>query len=360
VIERTERTERTVTIESSARVESSTAKAANGPLANESTEAANADHRGLEQPRSKFSDPIIVMLIAALCCLLWGSAYPSIKLGYVAFHILPADIASKYVFAGYRFSLAGILLLLLYRVGFRRRLKLSGREWASLGILGVLQTGLQYMFFYVGVANTTGVKGSIMNATTTFFSVVLAHFIYKNDKLSRNKVIGCVLGFIGVIIVNFHSDLLTFSFSFTGEGFIIMAALVFSITAIYAKRLTAAIDVMMITGVSLLVGGLVLTLLGLSLGGQVTHFTWESTMNLVYLALLSSVAFCLWNVLLKYNKVGKVSVYNFLIPIFGALLSALFLGETIWEMKNLVALVLVSVGIYLVNRVNSLQMIKSR
>ena len=111
----------------------------------------------------------------------------------------------------------------------------------------------------------------------------------------------------------------------------------------------------MITGVSLLVGGIVLTILGLSLGGEVTHFTWESTFNLVYLALLSSVAFCLWNLLLKYNKVGKVSVYNFLIPIFGALLSALFLGETIWELKNLVALVFVSIGIYLVNRVSSLQ-----
>ncbi|WP_366296066.1 DMT family transporter [Paenibacillus sp. AN1007] len=319
----------------------------------------NKNHDAQEH-RSRFSDPFIVMLVAGLCCLLWGSAYPSIKLGYAAFHILPEDIASKYVFAGYRFSLAGILLLLLYRVGFRRKLKLRGREWASLGVLGVLQTGLQYMFFYVGVANTTGVKGSIMNATTTFFSVVLAHFIYKNDKLSRNKIIGCVLGFIGVIIVNFHADLLTFSFSFTGEGFIIIAALVFSITAIYAKRLTASIDVMMITGVSLLVGGLALTLLGLSFGGRVTHFTWESTMNLVYLALLSSAAFCLWNVLLKYNKVGKVSVYNFLIPIFGALLSALFLGETIWELKNLAALLLVSMGIYLVNQVNAFRMTKSR
>lgn len=351
--------ERTESNKNSTSVKDSTGSA-DARIASEWTETANANHREMEQPRSKFSDPLIVMLIAGLCCLLWGSAYPSIKLGYVAFHILPADIASKYVFAGYRFSLAGILLLLLYRFGFRRKLKLSGREWAGVGLLGVLQTGLQYMFFYVGVANTTGVKGSIMNATTTFFSVVLAHFIYKNDKLSRNKIVGCVLGFIGVIIVNFHADLLTFSFSFTGEGFIIIAALVFSITAIYAKRLTATIDVMMITGVSLLAGGVMLTLLGLSLGGRVTHFSWESTINLVYLALLSSVAFCLWNVLLKYNKVGRVSVYNFLIPIFGALLSALFLGETIWELKNLIALVLVSVGIYLVNRVSSLRMTKIR
>ncbi|ETT37778.1 DMT family transporter [Paenibacillus sp. FSL M8-0212] len=308
----------------------------------------------LEKP-SKFSDPIFVMLVASLCCLLWGSAYPSIKLGYIAFNILPEDIASKYVFAGYRFTLAGLLLLLLSRIVRKEKLQLSRKQWTSLIMLGILQTGLQYMFFYVGVANTTGVKGSIMNATTTFFSVVLAHFIYKNDKLSRNKIVGCLLGFIGVIIVNFHTDLLAFSFSFTGEGFVIIAALVFSVTALYAKRLTATIDVLIITGVSLFVGGLVLTLLGLSLGGRVTHFTLESTSNLIYLALLSSVAFCLWNMLLKYNKVGRVSVYNFLIPVFGALLSALFLGETILELKNLAALLFVSVGIYLVNRVRSVQ-----
>ncbi|TDL68944.1 DMT family transporter [Paenibacillus amylolyticus] len=307
------------------------------------------------QKPSKFSDPIFVMLVASLCCLLWGSAYPSIKLGYIAFNILPEDIASKYVFAGYRFTLAGLLLLLLSRIVRKEKLQLSRKQWTSLIMLGILQTGLQYMFFYVGVANTTGVKGSIMNATTTFFSVVLAHFIYKNDKLSRNKIVGCLLGFVGVIIVNFHTDLLTFSFSFTGEGFVIIAALVFSVTALYAKRLTATIDVLIITGVSLFVGGLVLTLLGLLLGGRVTHFTLESTSNLIYLALLSSVAFCLWNLLLKYNKVGRVSVYNFLIPVFGALLSALFLGETILELKNLAALLFVSVGIYLVNRVRSVQ-----
>ncbi|KAA8745848.1 DMT family transporter [Paenibacillus sp. UASWS1643] len=305
------------------------------------------------QKPSKFSDPIFVMLIASLCCLLWGSAYPSIKLGYIAFNILPEDIASKYVFAGYRFTLAGLLLLLLSRIVRKEKLQLSRPQWTSLIMLGILQTGLQYMFFYVGVANTTGVKGSIMNATTTFFSVVLAHFIYKNDKLSRNKIVGCLLGFVGVIIVNFHTDLLAFSFSFTGEGFVIIAALIFSVTALYAKRLTATIDVLIITGVSLFVGGLVLTMLGLSLGGRVTHFTLESTSNLIYLALLSSVAFCLWNMLLKYNKVGRVSVYNFLIPVFGALLSALFLGETILELKNLAALLFVSVGIYLVNRVRS-------
>ena len=310
------------------------------------------DSKAIEKP-NRLTDPLVVTLIASLCCLLWGSAFPSIKLGYIAFNIMPEAIASKFVFAGYRFILAGLLLLTLYRLFRKRKFNLTGRQWTSLSMLGVMQTGLQYMFFYIGVSNTTGVKGSIMNATATFFSVVLAHFLYQNDKLSNKKVIGCVLGFIGVIIVNFNTDLFAFSFSFTGEGFVIVAAFIFSITAIYAKHLTSSIDVLVVTGFSLFVGGLTLGLLGLLLGGQVTHFTLESTSNLVYLVLLSSAAFCLWNLLLKYNKVGKVSVYNFLIPVFGALLSALFLGESIMELKNLIALLFVSIGIYIVNRTSS-------
>ncbi len=63
--------------------------------------------------------------------------------------------------------------------------------------LGATQTALQYVFFYIGVANTTGVKSSIMNSTVTFFSVILAHYIYKNDKLSMQKIMGCIVGFIG-------------------------------------------------------------------------------------------------------------------------------------------------------------------
>ena len=66
--------------------------------------------------------------------------------------------------------------------------------------------------------------------------------------------------------------------------------------------------------------------------------------------LLSSVAFALWTILLKYNRVGLVTVFNFLVPVFGAVLSAIFLGETILEWKNVAALALVCSGIWLVTK----------
>ena len=300
--------------------------------------------------RQIFTDKKIVAVIATLCCFLWGSAYPAIKNGYILFNISASDIPSKLVFAGYRFVIAGIILLIISAKYEKKVFLLSKKNILKLFFLGVIQTTLQYIFFYIGVANTTGVKGSIMNSTVTFFSVIIAHYLYANDKLSVQKIIGCIVGFIGVMIVNFSHDLLSFSFSFKGEGFVIIAAFIFSVGAIYGKKLTKSMDVMVVTGYSLSMGGMILILIGILSGGRVYHFTIASSLILIYLALLSSAAFSLLNLLLKYNKVGPVSVFNFLTPIFGSILSAIFLRENILEYKNIIALVLVCIGIWMVNK----------
>jgi drug/metabolite transporter (DMT)-like permease len=300
-----------------------------------------------------FTNKKFVASIATLCCLLWGSAYPAVKSGYILFNIDAFDISSKVVFAGYRFTLAGLLVLILAKIFGQKLFAFTKKSFLSLVMLGITQTTLQYIFFYIGLSNTTGVKGSIMNSMGTFFSVFLAHYIYKNDKLSLRKITGCIVGFMGVMIVNFNADLLNFSFDFMGEGFVIISSLMFSVAAIYGKKLTQSMDVMVVTGYSLFLGGILLTFLGMSFGGSVTNFTLSSTLLLGYMILLSSVAFTLWSLLLKYNKVGSVSVFIFLTPIFGAILSAIFLGENILEVKNIFALLLVCFGIWLVNKEKS-------
>ena len=148
-----------------------------------------------------FSDRRVVILLAAFCCLLWGSSYPAIKNGYALFGIIANDIPSKMVFAGYRFAFAGLLLLVLSLVTNKGALVVSRDNFLSTCLLGVVQTTIHYVFFYIGLAYTSGVKSSIMNATGSFFSVLLAHFIYQNDRLSVSKVFGCVIGFSGVMMV---------------------------------------------------------------------------------------------------------------------------------------------------------------
>jgi drug/metabolite transporter (DMT)-like permease len=119
-----------------------------------------------------------------------------------------------------------------------------------------------------------------------------------------------------------------------GEGFIVIAAFVLSVASIYGKRVSQGMDVMVMTGYQLGFGGIVLLAMGYAAGATLREFTPGSATLLGYLAVLSAVAFTLWSLLLKYNQVGKVTVFNFLVPVFGAALSAICLNENIMDVEK--------------------------
>ena len=291
--------------------------------------------------------PGVVMLLASFCCLLWGSAYPAIKQGYEMFEIGRHDVASQMVFAGVRFvAAASVLLLLAHVKGWG--LGVKRENWAGVTGLGLSQTALQYVFFYIGLANATGTKSSIMNATGTFFSVLLAHFIYHDDRLSNRRVLGCLVGFAGVAAANYGPTLLQPDFTWAGEGSIVLAAFILSAASIYGKKLSQRLNAAVMTGWQMLIGGAALLIGGWLAGGRMADFTSASTALLAYMALLSALAFGIWSALLKHNPVGRVTIFNFLIPVFGVALSAIFLGEHVFAWKNGVALLLVCWGIWLV------------
>ncbi|NIF38844.1 DMT family transporter [Enterobacter sp. Tr-810] len=297
-----------------------------------------------------FARKNVAYACATLCCLLWGSSYPAIKSGYELFSIATDDIPSKVVFAGYRFLFAGLLLLLFALAQRKPIARLTTKQFGQLTLLGLTQTSIQYTFFYIGLAYTTGVNGSIMNATGTFFSVLLAHFIYHNDKLSYNKTLGCILGFAGVMLVNFHSGLSEFHFVWNGDGFVVLAAFILSAATLYGKRISQTVDPTVMTGWQLAIGGAVLVAGGYATGGTLEVHSLKAVAVLGYLTLLSSVAFALWSVLLKVNRVSMIAPFNFVVPVAGTVLSAIFLGENILDIKYAVALVLVCSGIWWVNK----------
>ena len=296
-----------------------------------------------------FTNKINIIIIATICTFLWGSAFPAVKLGYEIFNISSSDTYSKFIFAGYRFFLAGIIVLIIKLLRKENIFDINKKDLKEISILGVIQTTFQYIFFYLGLTYTTGVRGSIINGTGTFFSILLAHFIYKNDKLSFNKVIGCIIGFLGVVLANtgaLNGD----SFTIKGEGFILIASLILSISSIYSKKISQNKDAYTVTGYQLLIGGFILSILGYLLGGSLTNFNIKSISLLIYMAFLSAIAFALWAQLLKYNKVSAISIFNFLIPVFGTILSGIILKEDIFNVKILISLILVCLGIFLVYR----------
>ncbi len=304
----------------------------------------------MSSPRTTlYTDRRFVIGMAVLCCFLWGSAFPAIKGGYALLHVGKSDTAAQMLFAGWRFLAAGVILLVLAGLG-RKPLVPPRDQIAKVVGLGVFQTTLQYVFFYVGLAHATGVKSSIMNATGAFFGVILAHFLYANDRLNPRKVLGCLLGFAGVVVVNLGGKGLDFDFTLLGEGFVVIAAFVLAAASIWGKTISQKMDPMVMTGWQLGIGGLGLLAIGYVGGGALHGFDARSLGLLAYMAGLSAAAFALWSLLLKHNPVGMLAVFNFLIPVFGVLLSALFLHEPVLAWKNAAALALVCAGIWLVTR----------
>lgn len=301
--------------------------------------------------KSFFTKKKNILLLALFCSLLWGSAYPAVKTGYELFAIEASDLFGKIAFAGYRFTLSGLLVLLFHGLVCGNTSLPKGSDLPKVLLLGLILTSIQYTLFYVGLANTTGVNSAILNGTGTFFSVGIAHFLYKDDRLNLSKAAGTLIGFAGVVLISLagrHG--LDLQINLLGDGFIILAAFVSSLGFIYSKKLSQTMNTVALTGFQLLFGGSLLVIVALVQGTPLQGFTLASTSLLLYLSFLTATAFSIWTTLFKYNAVSSISMYNFLIPIFGAILSALFLGENLLQWTNLSALLLVSLGIYVVNR----------
>ncbi len=290
-----------------------------------------------------------VIVIALFCSVLWGSAFPVLKISYTELSIASDDISAIIVFAGLRFLIASLLIFIMTLVIIRQSLKVKLKMLPQLFLLGLLQVSLQYFFFYNGMAHVTGMKGAILHSAGTFFMVVLAHFVYLDDRLNWRKIFGLIAGFTGIILINYGKDF-NFDFSWRGEGFMLLTGLVGAFGTILAKAIAQKIHPFVLTAWQMLLGSLLLIAVGLpGLQPQAIVFTNKGTALVLYLAFLSAIAYSLWYAILKYNKAGEISVYKFMIPVSGSILSALFIPGERLTVNMIIALALVAWGVIIVN-----------
>jgi drug/metabolite transporter (DMT)-like permease len=296
-----------------------------------------------------FQNKWSVIGIAIFCSVLWGSAFPVLKISNQELQLPANEPIAQIVFAGIRFLLAGMMILCLVFITNRKLLFVKRKQFFILILLGFIQTAVQYFFFYNGLEKVSGMQGAILSSSGTFLTVLLAHFYYKNDQMDVKKTIGLIAGFAGIILVNWGQEI-SFSFQWTGEGFMIMSGLTSAIATIMAKELARDIHPFTLTGWQLSVGALLLLLIGLpQYQDNMITFTPFGLALLLYAALLSAVAFALWYSILKYNKAGEISIYKFLTPVSGAVLSAMFIPGESFNPTIIFALMLVAAGIFVVN-----------
>ncbi len=292
---------------------------------------------------------IIMILVAMFCCLLWGSAFPCIKIGYKLFDIPAGDMWSQILFAGIRFAIAGVMVITFSSIGRKKFIKPAQPK--RIITLSLSQTIVQYMFFYVGLAHTTGVKSSIITGIGTFLTLLVACLIFKQEKLTSTKIIGSMLGFTGIVLVNVTGNNLDMNMSLMGEGFVLLAALSSAFSSAFIKEFSKDSDVVMLCGYQFFCGGICMAIVGTLAGGKLVYSGPECILLILYMGFISAAAYTLWSLLLKYNDVSKVSTCKFMNPIFGVLLSFVILKEHNalgWQV--LAALILVTLGIYIVNQ----------
>ncbi len=300
--------------------------------------------------KSIFTSVVFVTLGAMVSCFLWGSAYPMIKLGYEEFEISSDMTATQILFAGIRFTLAGILAVLIGCI-IRRKLLLPKKSSIPMILkLSIFQTIGQYFFFYVGLAHTTGVRASIIQGTNVFAVLVVASIIFRQEKLTVGKGAGCIIGFLGVLLVSLYKGSLGTGDIIRGDLFIIISTVAYAFSSVLLKDYTKKEDPVVLSGYQFIIGGLIMTIAGLLMGGRLEKVTGRGVADLFYLAFVSAVAYTIWGILMKHNPVSRISVYGFLTPIFGVITSIILLDEGAgFGLPHLIALVLVCAGIIVVN-----------
>ena len=298
----------------------------------------------------------VVVIGACISCLLWGCAFPCIKLGYRYSGVESSDIAGQIMYAGVRFTLAGLLAIIGGSLINRRILYPRPKAIPKVMLLSLFQTIIQYFFFYIGLAHTSGVSASIIEATNVFVAVLVAGLVFRMEHVTGRKIIGCIIGFVGVVIVNLNGIGLSAikgmfsSWSILGEGFIFISTFGYAFSSVILKKFASDENPVMMSAYQFLFGGLVMLAAGAIMGGKLSFNTAGSILMVLYLAFISAAAYSLWGTLLKYNPVSRVAIFGFMNPVVGVILSAWLLDEAdSIGLMSIVSLVLVCVGICIVN-----------
>ena len=298
---------------------------------------------------SIFRKPVWVVLFALTAAIAWGWAYPLIKLGFAEFEITSDMTGSKILFAGIRFALSGIIILTIARFANRKFSVSHKIDWLYILVFSLMNTALHYAFFYIGLSHSQGARASILNSLGTFILVLLACMFFKTDKLTLKKIVGCIVGFAGVLALNLGIGSSSSNFTLLGDGMIILNALCSAVAGLMTRGLSRRVDIFVGTGYSLAIGGVLLVIPGALMGGTLPNITLYGVVILLLLIAISSLGFTLYNKLISCNPVGKVAIFNSFIPVVGVITSCLCLGEHFYY-NYVIAAILSAGGIYIINK----------
>lgn len=298
-----------------------------------------------------FKDEKYKTILAVITAVGWSLAYPFIKLGYQEFQIAPDDLGGKILFGGVRFFMAGLFVMLFcfsrkYSLGMKDR-----HDLLWLLLLAVVNTTLHYMFAYIGLGYNSSARSTILDSLGGFILIFLSWKVFPDDKMSSSKIIGCLLGLAGILVVNIEPGEKYFdNITFLGDGMILLNALFSALGGLLTRIVSKKMNIMPATGYSMMIGGALMLLIGAIIGPAAPWvITGRGLLILFVLIMISAVCFAIYNELLAWHPISKIAIYNALIPVLGVIFAALILKEEL-KWQYFISVLMVAAGIYLVNR----------
>lgn len=288
------------------------------------------------------------IILSLIVMALWGSLYPFVKIGYSVFSIQGTDIPSILMFAGTRFTMCGIIIC---TIALLKKDKIQKPKIKTVGIfllIGLFSILLHYSFTYIGLSSSDSSKSALIKQLASLLYVCFAFLFFKDENFSVWKIIGAIVGFIGIIAINFNPNGISFS---TGDLFNIAASFCIVFANILTKKIAANSSTFWLTGISQLSGGIVIMIIALICGADMLVFTWKSLGVFAYICTASIVSYILWNYILKTSALSNMFIIKFAEPLFACLFGAILLGENIFKWQYLIAFILISTGIILGNKI---------
>ena len=280
---------------------------------------------------------------ALLACALWGISTPIVKLGYD--YVDASHVPSLLLWVGLQFAAAGFLTIGIYSIFLRKFVLPKKESIKGVAIISVLQTVLQYSLLYTGLMYTTSVKGAILKSTDVFFVAIIASLIFRLEKLTTKKLISCIIGFSGIVVMNLNG--LSLDISPLGDGLVLLGIVSYSFSVIMTKLFAKNEDPITLCGYQMSLGGVIMLVIGVVLNGKIDFSGLLPVF--ICLTIIYAVSYTLWTILLKYNPASSITIYSFMTPVFGVVFSSLLLSEKggVAPANLVVALILVCAGIIL-------------
>lgn len=226
--------------------------------------------------------------------------------------------------------LFGVVVIYIQRIPWPRTLK----DWAPLLVLGITNIAIPFFLISWGELSIDSAVASILNATVPLFTILIAHFLLQDDKITALKVLGLLTGFAGVIIL-MSKDIGDSLGSVLGQFAIVLASAFYAGSGVYARKTTHAMPGILRSAGPLLPATVVMWLAMLVAERPVTFpqlgITWIA---LLFLGVLGSgFAFVLSYYLLHEIGPTRTSMVTYLFPLGGLILGVVFLDEQLsWQL----------------------------